>query len=212
MNDWLEKYRGYILTFLLCLILAGGAFILMQRRPPAPIVIATAVIPTATPLPTPTFTPTPGPVRVYVSGAVRTPDVYSLPPNSIVKDVIQAAGGATDDADLDRINLALALHDQQQVYVPRIDEVTPAGPLPGSALPPASPSEKKTSHAGDKIDLNTATIEQLDALPGIGPAIAQRIVDYRQANGPFATPQDIMNVKGIGPATYEKLAELIAVH
>lgn len=209
MNDWLEQYRGYILIILVCLILIGGAFILVRRPTPEPIVIATAVIPTSTPLPTPTLTPTPAPVRIYVSGAVRTPDVYLLPPDSIVKDAIHAAGGPAGDADLDRINLALALYDQQQVYVPHIGEATPAAPLPSDAAPPAPAASDDTTGTGGKVNLNTATVEQLDALPGIGPAIAQRIVDYRQANGPFTAPEDIMNVKGIGQATYDKLKDLI---
>jgi competence protein ComEA len=209
VNDWLEQYRGYILIFLVCSILIGGALILVYRPTPEPIVIATAVIPTPTRPATPTLTPTPAPIRVYVSGAVRSPDVYILPPHSIVKDAVQAAGGPADDADLERINLALALYDQQQVYVPHIGETTPAVPPPDSAPPPAPTASGETIGSGDKVNLNTATVEQLDALPGIGPAIAQRIVDYRQTDGPFATPEDIMNVKGIGQATFEKLQDLI---
>lgn len=209
VNDWLEQYRGYILIFLVCSILVGGALILVYRPTPEPIVIATAVIPTPTRPATPTLTSTPAPIRVYVSGAVRSPDVYILPPQSIVKDAVQAAGGPADDADLDRINLALALYDQQQVYVPCASETTPAAPLPRSASPPASLASSDSVGPDGKVNLNTATVEQLDALPGIGPAIAQRIVDYRQTDGPFATPEDIMNVKGIGQATFEKLQDLI---
>jgi competence protein ComEA len=147
----------------------------------------------------------PASLRVYISGAVRTPDVYLLPPGSIVKDAVQAAGGPADDADLERINLALELYDQQQVYVPHAGESTPAVPLPGSVPPPAGDIPASPG----QVNLNTATVEQLDTLPGIGPVIAQRIVDYRTANGPFAAPQDIVNVKGIGQATYEKLQDLI---
>ena len=209
MNDWLVRYRGYILIVLVCLIVIGGAFILVRRPTPAPIDIATPPIPTPTPLPTAPFTPTLSPLRVYVSGAVRTPDVYMLPPSSIVKDAIRAAGGAADDADLDRINLALTVYDQQQVYVPCMGETTPAAPLPGEALSPTSTTSGDVARPGGKVNLNTADLEQLDALPGIGPALAQRIVDYREANGPFTAPEDIMNVRGIGPATYEQLKDLI---
>ncbi len=209
VNDWLEKYRGYILIALVCLILMGGALILIRRPAPEPIVVATAIIPTPTTLPAATLIPTPAPLRVYVTGAICTPDVYVLPPGSIVKDAIQAAGGSADDADLDRINLALALYDQQHVYVPHMGETTPAAPLPGSVPPPTPVASEPTGKIGGKVNLNTATAEQLDALPGIGPAIAQRIVDHREANGPFATAEDIVNVKGIGQATYEKLKDLI---
>lgn len=211
MNDWLEHYRGYILIALVCLILIGGAFILVRRPTPEPIAIATAVVPTPTPMPTPTLTPTPAPMRIYVSGAVRTPDVYLLPPNSIVKDAVQAAGGPAHNADLDRINLALALHDQQQVYVPHIGETTPAAPLPRDTAPLTPAASDDATRNGGQVNLNTATVEQLCALPGIGPAIAQRIVDYRQTQGPFTAPEDIMNVKGIGQATYDKLKDLITV-
>ena len=208
MSGWLEKNRGYILIVLVCLILMGGTFILARRPAPETILVATPAVPTPTSPPTPTVTPTPAPLRVYVSGAVRTPDVYLLPPGSIVKDALQAAGGPADDADLDRVNLALALCDQQQVYVPRVGEATPAAPLPGAAPPRAG--DGTTSAGGKvKVNLNTATVEQLDALPGVGPVIAQRIVDYRQANGPFAAPEDVMNVTGIGPATYDELRDLI---
>lgn len=209
MNSGLEKYRGYVFVVLLCLVLVGGALILLKRPAPTPMVIATAVIPTATPLPAPTLTFTPAPLRVYVSGAVHNPDVYLLPANSIVKDAVQAAGGATDDADLVRINLALVLYDQQQVYVPCVGETPPVAPLPGSASPATPVASSSDSLAGGKVNLNTATLEELDTLPGIGPAIAQRILDYRQTSGPFTAPEDIMNVKGIGPATYDKLKDLI---
>jgi competence protein ComEA len=209
VNDWLERYRRYILIVLACLIVIGGAFILMRRPAPAPIDIATPPIPTPTPLLTPSFAPTLSPLRVYVSGAVRTPDVYILPPGCIVKDAIQAAGGPADDADLDRINLALAVYDQQQVYVPCIGETTPAAPLPGEGLPPTSATSGDAASPGGKVNLNTADLAELDALPGIGPALAQRIVDYREANGPFTAPEEIMNVSGIGPATYERFKDLI---
>lgn len=209
MNDWLQQNRGYILIVLVCLIVIGGVFILIRRPRPEPLAIATPVIPTPTPLPTSTLTPTPAPLRIYVSGAVRAPDVYILSPGSIVKDAIQAAGGPADDADLDRINLALVLYDQQQIYVPRVGEATPAAPLPNGAPPSPPTTGDDATSPGGRVNLNTATVEQLDALPGIGPVIAQRIVDYREINGPFAAPEEIMDVKGIGQATYEKLKDLI---
>jgi competence protein ComEA len=125
--------------------------------------------------------------------------VYSLGPDSIVKDAVLAAGGPTQDADLDRINLALPVVDGQQVYVPRLDEgvlpVEPAFRLPTVIV---------------RVNINTADLMALDSLPGIGPAIAQRILDYREAHGPFSRIEDITNVPGIGPATLENLRDLIS--
>ena len=145
-------------------------------------------------------TPTPATINVYVSGAVKKPDVYALPLSSIVKDAITAAGGATADADLDRINLATRLADQMQVYVPRKGE---AAPPPQSGSAPGAATEK--------INLNTASAEELDQLPGIGPAIAKAIIDYRTKNGPFKQIEDINAVKGIGDALFEKIKDLITV-
>ena len=113
-KTWLERYRGLLFFILIAAVLA--AIVLLQalsgdhRKP---------LLESLTPAPTPQATATPSPLRVYISGAVRIPDVYALPPNSIVKDAIAAAGGAAGDADLDRINLAYPLADGQQVYVPR---------------------------------------------------------------------------------------------
>jgi len=201
MADWLERYRGYILIVLLGLIFLGGMFFFLRRPEPEPISILPPE-PTATPLPT----PTPRPLCVYVSGAVAHPDVYELPYDSIVKDAIEAAGGPTGEADLNRINLARRVHDEEQIYVPQKgEESPPISPPSGPSLP--SPS----SQGSDKVNINTATAEELDALPGVGPSIAQRIIEYRTTNGPFQSIEDIKNVRGIGDATFEKLKDKITV-
>jgi competence protein ComEA len=192
----MERYRGLLVGILVLAIAGGGATLWLRRPQPAPIEIVTAV-PSDTPVPR--SSPTAAPLRVYVSGAVHHPDVYLLPPQSIVKDALSAAGGATGEADLDRVNLAMELCDQQQVHVPRQGEAAPAVATPGGSLP-AGP-----------ININTATVEQLDALPGVGPAIAGRIVSYREAYGAFSTIEEIVNVKGIGPATFEEIRDLIVV-
>ena len=171
-------------------------YVILKRPEPSspPLVITLQPRPTADPA-----TPTPATLDVYVSGAVNKPDVYTLPLNSIVKDAITAAGGATGDADLDRINLAADLADQMQVYVPHKGE---AAPLPPGSAPGAP--------AG-KININTASVEELDRLPGIGPAIAKAIIDYRSKNGPFKKIEDINAVKGIGDALFEKIKDQITV-
>jgi len=194
MTDRLERYRGYILIVLLNLVILGGLFFFLRRPEPEPIFILTPE-PTATPLPT----PTPRPLCVYVSGAVAYPDVYELASDSIVKDAIEAAGG-------NRINLARRVHDEEQIYVPRKgEESPPVSPPSDSPLLPSSSQE------GGKVNINTATAEELDALPGIGPSIAQRIIDYRTTNGPFRSIEEIKNVKGIGDITFEKLKDKITV-
>jgi len=192
----------YIVFALALAILAGGVVLWTNRPQAEPIIISTP-IPTSTP--TAVIAPSPAPIRVYVTGAVREPDVYTLPPNSIVKDAIAAAGGAASDADLDRINLAMQLADQAHIYVPHKGEENP--PITPVV---AKPSPGPAGNAG-LLNINTATVEELDTLPGIGPAIAQRIVDYRNDNGPFATIEDLMNVKGIGETTFAELKSKITV-
>jgi competence protein ComEA len=193
VEQWIERYRGIL--FFGLFVLALAAIVLFQARRPTPQSI---VLSTATSLPLPATTPTPRPIRVYVSGAVAQPDVYTLPPDSIVKDAVVAAGGPTGDADLDRINLALSLANGQQVHVPRMGE---------EDAPIQSSGDQRASEV--RININTADAAALELLPGIGPALAQRIVDYRQAQGPFLRIEDIMEVPGIGPGTFEKIRELI---
>ena len=170
----------------------------------APTRSVPVVISTPEPSPTPAPSPTPGPVRIYVSGAVRNPNqVYRLAPGSIVQDAIEAAGGATDEADLERINLAQELADQQHVHVPRQGEENP---------PPAvSGGESGGGATGGLVNINTATQAELETLPGIGPVTAARIIAYRETNGPYERIEDIQDVPGIGPATFEGLKELITV-
>jgi competence protein ComEA len=157
---------------------------------------------TLRPLPTNASTTTmPTTLSVYVTGAVKQPDVYTLPPGSNVKNAIAAAGGATADADLDQINLALHLTDQMHIHVPRI----------GEAAPPPSTGDPASGAPGELININTASAAQLDTLPGIGPTIAQAIIDYRTQNGPFKKIDNIKDVKGIGDSLFGKIKDLITV-
>ncbi len=192
MNQWLEQHRTAVLTTIGLLIVASAVTLLLRWREPAPVVIEP-----------PAPTSTPGPMRVYVSGAVAAPDVYELPAGAIVRDALQAAGGPAPDADLDRINLAAPLSSGEQVYIPHQGEDP-------TALPPAASSGGSSPPAGP-ININTATQSELESLPGIGPAIAERIIAYREANGPFPAIEAIQNVQGIGPATFESIKMLITV-
>ena len=204
MGDWFERNRGFVVVLLMNLALLGGLFIWLERPAPSPIEIDP---PDPTPSPVPTATSTPSPVRVYVSGAVVRPDVYRLTTGSIVKDAIEVAGGVTEDADLIRINLAQELQDQQQIYVPRVGEEEAPPPVTGGESAPPS----RFAEPAGKININTATTEELDTLPGIGPALAQRIIEYREANGSFKSIEGIIGVSGIGEATLEKIRDLVTV-
>jgi competence protein ComEA len=204
MGDWFERNRAFVLVLLINLALMGGFFFWLRRPVSSPVEV---LPPDPTPSPAPTATPTPSPVRVYVTGAVLHPDVYRLATGSIVKDAIEAAGGVTNDADMVRINLAQELQDQQQIYVPCVGEDEPPPPVAGGE---STRSSGGAEPAG-KININTALAEELDSLPGIGPAFAQRIIEYRDANGPFKSIEEITNVSGIGDATFQKIKDRINV-
>jgi competence protein ComEA len=122
--------------------------------------------------------------------------------DSRVIDAIAAAGGATDEADLAGINLARRVRDEEQYYIPAQGETPPL------TLESAGTSGNQTNVDG-LIDLNTASIDQLQTLPGIGPVLAGAIVEYRQGSGPFQTVDDIVNVPRIGPATLERIRGLV---
>jgi competence protein ComEA len=146
------------------------------------------------------------PVLVHVVGSVRRPGLYRLKDGARVADALERAGGATPKADLALVNLAAPIADGTQVVVPR------RAPPASSAAPesPAAGSGSGSAVPGGVVHLNTATLEQLDTLPGVGPATAQRILDYREEHGAFSTVDELDAVPGIGPARMEQLRELVA--
>jgi competence protein ComEA len=136
-------------------------------------------------------TATPGLLTVYISGAVATPGVYALPEGSRVDDALKAAGGSLPGAELNNINLAVQLADGQQINIPGVVDI---------------------SHVSvGRVNINTATVDDLNNLAGIGPTTAQAIVDYRLQHGPFQVIQDIQNVPGVGPATFALIQDYINV-
>jgi competence protein ComEA len=137
---------------------------------------------------------------VHVAGAVREPGLYGVAEGSRVADAVARAGGAAASADTSAINLAAPLVDGMQVVVPARIEVT-AGDAQDGASPPASSA---------RVSLSSATVEELDALPGIGPVTAQKIVDYRAAHGGFRSVDDLDAIPGIGPARVEQLREVVS--
>ena len=152
-------------------------------------------------------------IMVYVSGEVVKPGVYVLLATARVIDALQAAGGATSTADLVVVNLAAPLVDAAQVFIPRMGStprVTLPRPHAGINLPITGGSGGAGGGAtltAGIVDINSATLFDLDALPGVGPSTAQAIIDYRTANGPYASVDDLLNVRGIGPS---KLAAMRA--
>ncbi len=148
--------------------------------------------------------PTEKPIVVYITGAVPRPGVYALAQGSRVQDAISAAGGFLADADKTGLNLARALEDGEQLD---IAYTSGSSPVIGTAIPAATEAPSNA----ELININTASQTELESLPGIGPTTAQKIIAYREANGPFAKIEDIVNVSGIGPGTFEKIKDLITV-
>ena len=138
-------------------------------------------------------------VVAHAAGAVVSPGVYRLPAGARVADLLDAAGGPTADADVDQLNLAAVVTDGERVYVPRVGEDVVAAM--------ASDGAAETG----PLDLNAATIEQLEELPGIGPATAEAIVAAREERGGFRTVDDLLDVRGIGPAKLEAIRDLVRV-
>ena len=152
-------------------------------------------------------TVSPQPIVVYVLGAVRYPGVYSLAPDSRVIDAVQAAGGFLDSALVVEVNVASRLEDGQRLQIPGTGEL----PTPAFIIGDGGLFLTPTPFEGALININTADIALLDTLPEIGPALAQCIIDYREANGPFQTIEEFDKVPGIGAATMNKIRPLITV-
>lgn len=151
-------------------------------------------------------------VFVHVAGEVNNPGLVELREGQRVADAVAAAGGASDAAALDGVNLAAIVGDGQYIWVPNQDSAAagiPNHPNTAAATPPGGSGF--SGAADTKVNLNSATAEELSTLPGIGPAIAQRIIDYRAANGGFRSVEQIQDVSGIGPKTYAKFQQQLAL-
>lgn len=155
-------------------------------------------------------------VVVHVVGAVRHPGVYELASDSRVAAAIDAAGGALPNAVLAAVNLARPISDGEQILVPTEDEVASragagAAAAGGAPVPGGAAGSGGGSTPGAPVNINTADAAALDTLPGVGPSTAQKIVADREANGPFASPEDLGRVSGIGPKKLEQLKGLVSV-
>lgn len=185
--------QGALFGALLTAVVGGLIIFVLWRPQPAPMTVH------APPAPAPTTASTPAPLVVHVTGAVLAPGVVMLPAQARLADAIAAAGGLAPDADMAAVNLAQPLLDGMKAHVPR------QGEAPAAALPADTRSNPLSIPIGP-VNLNTATLEQLTALPGIGETKAQAIIDAR----PFASVGDLERVPGIGPKTLDSLRPLVA--
>lgn len=205
-------------ALVLVLVGAGVAGYALLRTPPAPAVelglpFAGTGGGAAGSASSTTSTTAPASVVVHAAGAVVVPGVHSVPAGSRVADVLAAAGGPTADADLDRVNLAAPVGDGERVWFPRVGEEAPPVPVAGGggAGGGGAGGGGASGAATGPIDLNTATAEQLDSLPGIGPSIAAAIIEHRDRNGPFASVDELLDVPGIGDAKLAQVRDLVTV-
>lgn len=165
--------------------------------------LGSAAIGTADPVDGDGAAPVPGPVTVHVSGAVAAPGLVTIRGEARVADAVAAAGGATRNADLAAINLAAPIHDADHVHVPTLGDT--GNPEGG----PAGGGDGSGATSGG-IDLNAATVAELEELPGVGPVLAERIAAYRDEHGPFAAVEDLLDVPGIGEGKLALLRDSVA--
>ena len=207
-----------VLVTIFTLVRDKPAPVMSARLPP--VENASTASPRSSAGPAPGQPPGPDrPVVVSVVGLVRTPGLVTLAPGARIADALQAAGGAVDGADTIGLNMARPLGDGEQIVVglaPIAGQPTALGSsvASGAAAVPGAPAPLSGSvkpKAGEVLDLNTATVAQLDALPGVGPVTAAAIVAWRQSNGKFTSVDQLADVDGIGPARLEKLRALVRV-
>lgn len=198
LESWRDRLsalsRGEIIGLLVVVAatLFGAGFWYM-RSLPQPVEIRAAARPTAGPV-----SPSPATIFVDVTGWVKKPGVYEFPEGDRVIDAVEQAGGARKGAVLTTLNLAAVLSDGQQILVPE-------------PVKAASADTSSGVDASGKININTADATQLESLSGVGEVIAQRIIDYREANGPFTSVDQLLDVSGIGDATLAEFRDEVTV-
>lgn len=198
-REWLAGLgrREMALLVLVGVALVGGAGLWYVRSLPRPVEVRAGPAAEAP-------TPTPASLFVHVAGWVRRPGVYELREGDRVIDAIERAGGAKKGAELGGLNLAALLVDAQQVLVPRS---APAGAAPGAVPTGQAPGTTGTG----LINVNVATAEELETLPGIGEVLAATIIEYREDHGPFTSVDQLIEVSGIGEVTLEEIRDLVTI-
>jgi competence protein ComEA len=196
---------GGVVLVALAVLVAWLVWFGGSRAGPIESTLPTAPVADASPS-APTSAPPAGPMVVHAAGAVVAPGVYELEPGARVADLVEAAGGLLGEADGDRLNLAGLVVDGSRIYVPRVGEEVPAE-LPEST----TGQEDAGGSPGGRVDINHAAVDELDELPGIGPATAEAIVAHRRDHGPFGQVEDLIDVRGIGEAKMAQLRDLVRV-
>ena len=196
-----------VLALAAVLALAGGVFLavrsLPQDNPPVRIMLSDEE------------SAPPAEIKVYVTGAVSAPGVYTLHEGARLADAIEAAGGGTDRADLQAVNLALRVKDEDYWHVPQlsdggeVSEAAPRSAATGGLFPADQAAGGTHSQPAPKLDINSAQVDALRSLPGIGEVKAHAIVSYREQNGDFASVDELLGVPGIGPATLDAVRDLV---
>ncbi|MBW8348179.1 helix-hairpin-helix domain-containing protein [Bacillus sp. IITD106] len=199
---WLEKYK----TLLVGAIVVGLAIFLFISQPKDNQGVVNANLPLEE-VEKPEIEmikedqPYPSMIFVDVKGAVKIPGIYEAMESDRVFDIIEKAGGLLESADEAQVNFAQKVHDEMVIYIPKVGEE-----VENLFLNESSPSKQN-----DKVNINKANSVELETLPGIGPAKATAIIEYREENGPFKQVEDIQKISGIGAKTFERLQDLITV-
>lgn len=203
-DEWKEKWESWSLSakaaviggILLILVGMGGLFSKKEESVEETEVVVTTVLAEKTEVSTTQETV----IFVDIKGAVKNPGVYQMKPGDRVKDALEAAGGLTAEADSQKVNLAKRLEDQMVIVVPKVGEE--------AEEIPAGETRKEATKEG-KVNINTATVEELKTLKGVGEKKAEAIIEYRKKNGSFKTKEDLMKVRGIGKKLFEAFQERI---
>ena len=203
-DEWKEKWESWSLSakaaviggILLILVGVGGLFSKKEESVEETTVVETTMLVEKTEV----STTQEAVIFVDIKGAVKNPGVYQMKVGDRVKDALEAAGGLTEEADSQKVNLAKRLEDQMVIVVPKVGEE--AEEIPAGA------TSKEEAKEG-KVNINTATVEELKTLKGVGEKKAEAIIEYRKKNGSFQTKEDLMKVRGIGKKLFESFQERI---